>query len=89
MNIKKVCVIGAGVSGLVAAKTFLEEGFDVTVLEKKSGLGGVWEKSSSYPEVKTQGSRHTYCFSDYPMPEDYPEWPSGEQARKYLQDECR
>ncbi|BAY82843.1 dimethylaniline monooxygenase [Calothrix parasitica NIES-267] len=85
MNIKKVCVIGAGVSGLVAAKTFLEEGCEVTVLEKKSGLGGVWEKSSSYPNVKTQSSRHTYCFSDYPMPEDYPEWPNGEQVRKYLQ----
>jgi phytoene dehydrogenase-like protein len=38
MNIKKVCIIGAGVSGLVAAKTFLEEGFDVTVLEKNLGL---------------------------------------------------
>ncbi|MBV6626500.1 MAG: NAD(P)-binding domain-containing protein [Rivularia sp. (in: Bacteria)] len=85
MNIKKVCVVGAGVSGLVAAKTFLEEGCEVTVLEKKSGLGGVWEKSSSYPNVTTQSSRHTYCFSDYPMPEDYPEWPSGEQVRKYLQ----
>ncbi|AFY57831.1 putative flavoprotein involved in K+ transport [Rivularia sp. PCC 7116] len=85
MNIKTVCVIGAGVSGLVAAKTFLEEGFDVTVLEKKAGLGGVWEKSSSYPEVKTQSSRDTYCFSDYPMPEDYPQWPNGEQVRAYLQ----
>lgn len=85
MNIKKVCVIGAGVSGLVGAKTFLEEGFEVTVFEKKPSLGGVWEKSSSYPEVKTQGSRYTYCFSDYPMPEDYPEWPNGEQVRQYLQ----
>ncbi|MEM6753250.1 MAG: NAD(P)-binding domain-containing protein [Cyanobacteria bacterium P01_C01_bin.38] len=85
MNIKKVCVIGAGVSGLVAAKTFLEDGFDVTVFEKKPSLGGVWEKSRTYPQVTTQNSRHTYCFSDYPMPEDYPEWPSGEQVRRYLQ----
>ena len=85
MNIKTVCVIGAGVSGLVAAKTFLEEGFDVTVFEKKPGLGGVWEKSRAYPGVTTQSSRHTYCFTDYPMPEDYPEWPKGEQVREYLQ----
>ncbi|MGB3637907.1 MAG: NAD(P)-binding protein [Rivularia sp. (in: cyanobacteria)] len=35
MTFKKVCVIGVGVSGLVAAKTFLEDGFDVTVFEKK------------------------------------------------------
>ena len=85
MNIQTVCVIGAGVSGLVAAKTFLEEGFDVTVLEKKPGLGGVWEKSRIYPGVTTQSSRHTYCFTDYPMPDDYPEWPNGEQVQKYLQ----
>jgi cation diffusion facilitator CzcD-associated flavoprotein CzcO len=85
MNIKKVCVIGAGVSGLVAAKTFLEDGFEVTVFEKKPSLGGVWEKSRSYPEVTTQSSRHTYCFTDYPMPQDYPEWPNGEQVRRYLQ----
>ncbi len=85
MNIKKVCVIGAGISGLVAAKTFLEDGFEVTVFEKKPSLGGVWEKSRAYPDVKTQNSRHTYCFTDYPMPEDYPEWPNGEQVRRYLQ----
>ncbi len=85
MNIKKVCVIGAGISGLVAAKTFLEDGFDVTVFEKKPSLGGVWEKSRAYPDVKTQNSRHTYCFTDYPMPEDYPEWPNDEQVRRYLQ----
>ncbi|MBE9216449.1 FAD-dependent oxidoreductase [Plectonema cf. radiosum LEGE 06105] len=85
MSIKKVCVIGAGVSGLVAAKTFVEEGFDVTVFEKQAALGGVWEKSRSYPEVRTQNSRHTYCFTDYPMPEDYPEWPNSEQVRRYLQ----
>ncbi len=85
MTIKKVCVIGAGISGLVAAKTFLEDGFDVTVFEKKPDLGGVWEKSRAYPDVKTQNSRHTYCFTDYPMPEDYPEWPNGEQVRRYLQ----
>ncbi|MGB3654325.1 MAG: FAD-dependent oxidoreductase, partial [Rivularia sp. (in: cyanobacteria)] len=85
MSIKKICVIGAGISGLVAAKTFLEDDFEVTVFEKKPELGGVWEESRAYPDVKTQNSRHTYCFTDYPMPEDYPEWPSGEQVRRYLQ----
>lgn len=84
MQIKNICVIGAGVSGLVTAKTFLEEGYDVTVFEKKPDLGGVWEKSCSYPEVTLQNTRDTYRFSDYPMPESYPEWPTGEQVRNYL-----
>ena len=85
MNIRKVGVIGAGISGLVAAKTFLEEGYDVTLFEKQKGLGGVWEKSRTYPGVTTQTVRDAYAFSDYPMPASYPEWPTGEQMRNYLE----
>ncbi|AKG23808.1 flavin-containing monooxygenase [Calothrix sp. 336/3] len=83
--IKKVCVIGAGVSGLVAAKTFLEEDYDVTIFEKQNDLGGVWEKSKRYLGLGLQSTKDTYAFSDYPMPESYPEWPSGEQVKNYLQ----
>ncbi len=85
MRIEHICIIGAGVSGLVAAKTFLEEGYTVTVFEKKQGLGGVWEKSRTYPGLTTQNPRDLYAFSDYPMPASYPEWPTGEQVRNYLE----
>ncbi|MDZ8051630.1 MAG: flavin-containing monooxygenase [Aulosira sp. ZfuVER01] len=85
MNIQRIGVIGAGLSGLVAAKTFLEEGYEVTVFEKQKGLGGVWEKSRSYPGVTTQSPRDMYAFSDYPMPAFYPEAPTGEQVRNYLE----
>ncbi|MBW4668668.1 MAG: NAD(P)/FAD-dependent oxidoreductase [Cyanomargarita calcarea GSE-NOS-MK-12-04C] len=85
MKIKQICVIGAGISGLVAAKTFLEEGYDVTVFEKQKGLGGVWEQSRTYPGLTTQNTRDTFAFSDYPMPVSYPEWPTAEQMRNYLQ----
>lgn len=84
MKVKQVCVIGAGVSGLVSAKVFLQEGYEVTVFEKQQGLGGVWEKSRSYPGLSIQNPRDTYAFSDYPMPSSYPEWPSGEQVCAYL-----
>ncbi len=85
MNIQRIGVIGAGLSGLVAAKTFIEEGYEVTVFEKQKGLGGVWEKSRSYPGVTTQSPRDMYAFSDYPMPTFYPESPTGEQVRNYLE----
>ncbi|WP_041233438.1 flavin-containing monooxygenase [Cylindrospermum stagnale] len=85
MEIKQICVIGAGISGLVTAKTFVEEGYDVTVFEKQQGLGGVWEKSRTYPELTSQNTGDTYCFSDYPMPASYPEWPTAEQIRNYLE----
>lgn len=85
MNIENICIIGAGISGLVAAKTFLEEGYKVTVFEKQKGLGGVWESSRTYIGLTTQSPRDKYAFTDYPMPASYPEWPTAKQMRDYLQ----
>ncbi|BAT53271.1 dimethylaniline monooxygenase [Nostoc sp. NIES-3756] len=84
MKFKNICVIGAGISGLVTAKTFIKDGYNVTIFEKKQGLGGVWEKSRTYPGLSTQSTSDTYCFSDYPMPKSYADWPSAEEMRTYL-----
>ena len=77
-------MIGAGVSGLVAAQVLLGRGHDVHVVERGGDLGGVWEPARSYPGVHTQTPRDLYSFSDAPMPADYPEWPSGPQVHAYL-----
>jgi len=37
---KEVCVIGAGIAGLTTAYVFAENGWKVTVVEKKSGVAG-------------------------------------------------
>lgn len=37
-----VVVIGAGISGLAAAKCLLDDGFKVTVLERSGYIGGLW-----------------------------------------------
>lgn len=81
---RRAGIIGAGLSGLVTAKTLLEEGFDVTVFEKDEEVGGVWARSRRYPGLQTQNPRDTYAFSDFPMPRSYPEHPSGEQVQAYL-----
>ncbi|WP_295121146.1 NAD(P)-binding domain-containing protein [uncultured Chitinophaga sp.] len=78
-------IIGAGISGLATAKAFLSQGYRVTVFEKAVAIGGVWEKSRSYHGVTTQTTRDEYAYSDFPMPQDYPLWPSGEQVQAYLQ----
>lgn len=39
---KKVCVIGAGPSGLVAARELRKEGHSVVVLEQRHDVGGQW-----------------------------------------------
>ena len=81
---KKVAVIGGGVSGLAAAKAFDERGHRVIGFERSHDFGGVWELSRSYPDVQTQSPKDLYCYTDHPMPEDYPEWPKGPQVHAYL-----
>ena len=38
MNDKKIIILGGGISGLATAFQLKNEGFDVTVLEKKSTI---------------------------------------------------
>src|ERR1700739_461904 len=86
---KNVRVIGAGVSGLVAAKTFGARGHKVTILERSGDLGGVWEPARTYPDVQTQSPKDLYRYTDKPMPDSYPEWPKGPQVQAYLSDYAR
>lgn len=83
--IKTVGIVGAGFAGLSTAKVLKSFGFEVTVFEKEADVGGVWSASRRYPGLTTQNPRTTYALSDFPMPADYPEWPSGQQVQAYLQ----
>ncbi|MHC1559669.1 flavin-containing monooxygenase [Actinomycetospora sp. C-140] len=80
----RVGIIGAGVAGLVTAKVLTEVGHDVVVYDRTPDVGGVWSATRRYPGLSTQSPRDTYVFSDFPMPADHPEWPSGEQVQAYL-----
>src|SRR2546425_4101017 len=80
-----VCVIGAGISGLVTAKVLAGDGFDVVVFEKEPVLGGVWGASRTYPGLRTNNPRDTYAFSDHPFPRTVADFPSAPEMRAYLQ----
>ncbi|CAN6312147.1 unnamed protein product [Urochloa humidicola] len=41
-RINKVCVVGAGMSGLAAARELRREGLAVTVMEQRGDVGGQW-----------------------------------------------
>lgn len=41
-TVRRVCVVGAGVSGVVAAAHLHAAGVEVTVFERSSVAGGVW-----------------------------------------------
>ncbi|MFN6979520.1 MAG: FAD-dependent oxidoreductase, partial [Gemmobacter sp.] len=81
----RIAIIGAGFAGLTTARTLRDFGHDVTVFEKAPDVGGVWSTTRLYPGVSTQNGKDTYHLSDFPMPKDYPEWPSGRQVQAYLQ----
>lgn len=42
MSVLNVAVLGAGTSGLCAAKHSIDEGFNVTIYEQGEQLGGIW-----------------------------------------------
>lgn len=81
----KIAIIGAGFAGLTTARHLRDFGHDVTVFEKVHDVGGVWSTTRLYPGVSTQNGKDTYCLADFPMPKNYPEWPSGHQVQQYLQ----
>ncbi|MFJ8002297.1 flavin-containing monooxygenase [Streptomyces sp. NPDC096310] len=78
----RVCVVGAGLSGLVAAKTFHQDGHDVTVYERDGDIGGVWAPRRGYPGLGTQTPGGQYAFSDFPC--DMSPWPSAGEVLAYL-----
>lgn len=80
----RVAVIGAGVAGLATAKVLSQAGHHVVVYEKAPDVGGVWSESRRYPGLTTQSPKAQYSLSDFPMPKDFPEWPTGEQVQTYL-----
>lgn len=85
----KIGIIGAGFAGLASAKVLTQFGHEVSVFEKASDVGGVWSATRRYPGLRTQNNKDTYCYTDFPMPASYPEWPSGEQVQQYLEDYSR
>ncbi|KAL8902853.1 MAG: hypothetical protein Q9207_004342 [Kuettlingeria erythrocarpa] len=62
-----VLIIGAGIQGLVAAKTFLQlsPATSILILDSQSSVGGVWAKENCYPGLKTNNQLGTFEFTDF------------------------
>ncbi|XP_033637688.1 dimethylaniline monooxygenase [N-oxide-forming] 5-like isoform X2 [Asterias rubens] len=85
-----VCVIGAGISGLATAKCLQDAGLSVIVLEQSDRVGGLWAfRERGYGVMRfthINVSKYNYCFSDYPFPDDVPDFPHHSQMAKYVND---
>jgi hypothetical protein len=92
---KTVCVIGAGPSGITAAKNLIDQGLEVTVFEQSGEVGGNWVfsdlpgHSSVFETTHIISSRLLSQYDDYPMPDGYPDYPSHRQLASYFQGYAR
>ena len=80
---ERIAIIGTGVAGLSAARQLIAVGFDCTLFERNSELGGVW--SDGYLNFGVQVQRELYEFPDWPLPEDTPNFTPGPIIQEYLQ----
>lgn len=82
-TVKTIGIIGAGVSGIGAARLLSQAGFECKVFEQGDKVGGVW--AAGYHTFGLQTPRSLYEIPDYPMPDSYPRVPSGEELQAYFE----
>ncbi|KAI1130256.1 hypothetical protein F5Y10DRAFT_236163 [Nemania abortiva] len=92
---KSVCIVGAGPSGLVAAKTLLHDAapgsFNVTIFDSQHRIGGLWPAHKSdnaglvHPLMVANQSKHTVQFSDLAWGDSDPDFPKAWQIGRYLE----
>jgi cation diffusion facilitator CzcD-associated flavoprotein CzcO len=84
----RIAIIGGGPAGLVAAKSLLEESLQPVLFEQSSALGGQWHAPASHSGVwssmRTNTSKTTTCFSDFPPADHLPMFPTNQQMHAYL-----
>jgi hypothetical protein len=91
-TLPRVCVIGAGSSGIAAAKQLHQAGIPFDCYEKASAVGGLWNfghdagHHAAYKSLHINTSKRVMEFSDYPMPESYSEYPSHWEIAEYFAD---
>ena len=88
----KVCIIGAGSSGIAACQVLHARGIEFDCFEKGSHVGGNWRYendnglSSAYRSLFINTSRQMMEYASYPMPEDLPDYPHHTQIARYFDD---
>jgi dimethylaniline monooxygenase (N-oxide forming) len=86
----KACVIGAGASGIAAAKALHEHGFEFDCFEASDRVGGNWVfgnrngMSSAYRSLHINTSRERMQYAGFPMPASYPDFPHHTEIAAYF-----
>lgn len=85
----RYAVIGAGPSGLAAARALQKRGIAVDGYEASHGVGGLWDisnpRSTMYESAHLISSRTTTEFTEFPMRSDV-DYPGHRVLQKYFQE---
>ncbi|XP_062989330.1 flavin-containing monooxygenase 5-like isoform X2 [Elgaria multicarinata webbii] len=89
---KRVAIIGAGACGLCNIKCCLEEDLEPICFESGEDIGGLWRfkenleegRASIYRSVIINTSKEMMCFSDFPIPDDFPNYLHNSKIMDYF-----
>ncbi|MFC6045875.1 flavin-containing monooxygenase [Nocardioides hankookensis] len=83
-------VIGAGPSGLAAARNLQRAGIPWAGYELATGVGGLWDiggpRSTVYESAHLISSKRTTEFSEFPMRDEVADYPSHRELLGYFRD---
>ncbi len=90
MDLETTCIIGAGPGGLAAARALKRYGIPYEQFERHGDVGGLWDPANPgtpvYDSAHFISSKTQSAFYDFPMPDDYPDYPSGDEILRYIHD---
>lgn len=82
----KIAIIGGGPAGLAATEACLKEGLEVTLFERNANHSGLWDsfQGSVWAGMRTNLSKYSCAFPDFPQDESTPLFPTQSDMVKYL-----
>ncbi|XP_068678273.1 flavin-containing monooxygenase 5-like [Montipora foliosa] len=86
----RVAIIGAGASGLTCIKACNDDGLEPVCFEAEDEIGGLWHfteeerHSSVYRSTVINTSKEMMCYSDFPIPREFPPFMHHRKVMEYL-----
>jgi cation diffusion facilitator CzcD-associated flavoprotein CzcO len=91
-QLPKACIIGAGPTGFSTAKRLKDYGIPYDCFELSDDVGGTWYynnpngMSACYNSLHIDTSKWRLAFEDFPVPNDWPDFPHHSQLFQYFKD---
>lgn len=84
-NAPRICIIGAGMSGMLMAIKLKKRGIhDVVIYEKSIKVGGTW-RENRYPGVACDVASFSYCYAFEPNPDWSRRFSPGPEIQRYFE----